>query len=328
MEVNVNERKPNKIKSFFQKILDKILAVGDKFSMWMDKGNKTTVIFLLPYVLMFTVFIVLPIIIAIALSFTYFNGISSPSFVGFDNYIYIFTQDSLFMKTILPNTLLFAVVVGPGGYILSFLLAWIIAQLPKKARTVLALIVYSPSMTSGIAMSVLWKTIFSGDEQGYLNSLLLRFDFISEPIQWLQSPEYLMPIMIIVTLWSSMGVGFLAMLSGLLGVNKELYEAGHIDGIKNRFQEMIYITVPSMKNQMLFGAVMAIVGAFSSGAIGVQLSGSNPTPQYAGQLLVNHVEDYGILRKELGMSAALSVILLIIIYVFSKIFTRLFREKD
>lgn len=328
MEVNVNERKPNKIKSFFQKVLDKILAVGDKFSMWMDKGNKTTVIFLLPYVLMFTVFIVLPIIIAIALSFTYFNGISSPSFVGFDNYIYIFTQDSLFMKTILPNTLLFAVVVGPGGYILSFLLAWIIAQLPKKARTVLALIVYSPSMTSGIAMSVLWKTIFSGDEQGYLNSLLLRFDFISEPIQWLQSPEYLMPIMIIVTLWSSMGVGFLAMLSGLLGVNKELYEAGHIDGIKNRFQEMVYITVPSMKNQMLFGAVMAIVGAFSSGAIGVQLSGSNPTPQYAGQLLVNHVEDYGILRKELGMSAALSVILLIIIYVFSKVFTRLFREKD
>ena len=328
MQVNMEVQKPNKIKSFFKKIYDKILAIGDRFSMWMDKGNKTTVLFLLPYVLMFMVFIVLPIIIAIALSFTYFNGISSPSFVGFDNYIYIFTQDSLFMKTILPNTLLFAVVVGPGGYILSFLLAWIIAQLPKKARTVLALIVYSPSMTSGIAMSVLWKTIFSGDERGYLNSILLRMDMISEPIQWLQSPEYLMPIMILVTLWSSMGVGFLAMLSGLLGVNKELYEAGHIDGIKNRFQEMIYITIPSMKNQMLFGAVMAIVGAFSSGAIGVQLSGSNPTPQNAGQLLVNHVEDYGILRKELGMSAALSVILLIIIYAFSKIFTKLFREKD
>ena len=151
---------------------------------------------------------------------------------------------------------------------------------------------------------------------------------ISEPIQWLQSPEYLMPIMIIVTLWSSMGVGFLAMLSGLLCVNKELYEAGHIDGIKNRFQEMVYITIPSMKNQMLFGAVMAIVSAFSSGAIGVQLSGSNPTPQYAGQLLVNHIEDYGILRKELGMSAALSVVLLIIIYIFNKLFSSLFREKD
>ena len=327
MEVNI-QPKQNKVKSFFKNIWNKVLHVFDKFSEWMDRGNKTTVIFLLPYVLMFLVFIVLPIIIAMGLSFTYFNGIQTPSFVGFDNYIYIFTQDSLFMKTILPNTLLFAIVVGPGGYILSFLLAWIIAQLPKKARTVLALIVYSPSMTSGVAMSVLWKTIFSGDERGYLNSILLQLDVISEPIQWLQSPEYLMPIMMIVTLWGSMGVGFLAMLSGMLGINKELYEAGYIDGISNRFQEMVNITIPSMKNQMLFGAVMAIVSAFSSGAIGVQLSGANPTPQYAGQMLVNHIDDYGVLRKEIGMSAAYSVILLLIVYAFNKIFGKLFREKD
>ena len=318
----------DKAKSTLSNVWRKVLLTFDKFSLWMDKGSRTTVIFLFPYVLMFMVFIVLPIVIAIGLSFTYFNGISTPKFVGFDNYVYVFTQDSLFMKTILPNTLLFAVVVGPGGYVLSFLLAWVIAQLPKLPRTILALIVYSPSMTSGVAMTVLWKTIFSGDEQGYLNSLLLSMDFITEPIQWLQSPDYLMPIMMIVTLWGSMGVGFLAMLSGMLGINKELYEAGYIDGISNRFQEMVNITIPSMKNQMLFGAVMAIVSAFSSGAIGVQLSGANPTPQYAGQMLVNHIDDYGVLRKELGMSAALSVILLIIIYAFSKIFTKLFREKD
>lgn len=328
MENNVEVKKPNKIKSALSSLWLKILKGFDKVSLWMDKGTRTTKIFLFPYVLMFCVFIVLPIIIAICLSFTYFNGISMPKFVGFDNYIYVFTQDSLFMKTILPNTLLFAVIVGPGGYILSFILAWIIAQLPKTARTILALIVYSPSMTSGIAMAVLWKTIFSGDEQGYLNSILLRFDMITEPIQWLQSPDYLMPIMIIVTLWSSMGIGFLAMLSGMLGTNKELYEAAYIDGIRNRFQEVIYITIPSMKNQMLFGAVMAIVNAFSSGAIGVQLSGSNPTPQYSGQLLVNHIDDFGITKKELGMSAALSVILLIIVYIFNKVFTKLFREKD
>lgn len=329
MENNVIEtKKPNKVKQFFVNIWNKVLYVFDQISLWMDKGNKTTVIFLIPYVLMFFLFIVLPIIVAMALSFTYFNGISSPKFVGFDNYIYIFTQDPDFMKVILPNTLLFALVVGPGGYILSFLLAWIIAQLPKTARTILALIVYSPSMTSGIALSVLWKTIFSGDEQGYLNSILLQLNMITEPIQWLQSPDYLMPIMIGVTLWSSMGVGFLAMLSGMLGTNKELYEAGYIDGIRNRFQEMFYITIPSMKNQMLFGAVMQIVGAFSGGAIGVQLSGSNPTPQNAGQVLVNHIDDYGVLRKEIGMSAALSVTLLLIVYIFNKVFTQVFREKD
>jgi multiple sugar transport system permease protein len=294
----------------------------------MDKGNRTTVIFLLPYVSMFCIFIVLPVLVAIFLSFTYFNGVSEIQFTSFNNYIFIFTQDQYFMRTILPNTILFAIIVGPGGYVLSFLLAWVLSQLPKLPRTIMTLIVYSPSMTSGIAMTVLWKIIFSGDEQGYLNSLLLRLDMISEPIQWLQSGDYLMPVMIIVTLWGSMGVGFLAMLSGILSINRELYEAAYLDGISNRFQEIVYITVPAMKNQMLFGAVMAIVNAFSAGAIGVQLTGSNPTPNYAGQLIVNHIDDYGILRRELGMSAALSVILLIIVYLFSWIFRRLFSDND
>lgn len=310
-----------RFRNAFRKFLTKI-------SDWMDRGNRTTVAFLAPYVILFFVFIILPIIVAIFLSFTYYNGISRPEFVGLDNYIYLFTQDSDFIKVILPNTLLFALVVGPGGYILSFFLAWVLSQLQKWPRTIFALIIYSPSMTMGIAMSVLWKIIFSGDEQGYLNAILLNMGFITEPVQWLQSPQYLMPVMMIVTLWSSMGIGFLAMLSGLLNVNKELYEAAYIDGVRNRFQEIFYVTIPAMKNQMLFGAVMAIVSAFSAGAIGVQLSGSNPTPQNAGQLVVNHLEDYGILRKELGMSAALSVILLIIIWVFNRIFTKLFRERE
>ena len=322
------EVKTSSIKTFFAKVKKLWETITTKVSEWMDKGNRTTVIFLLPYVLMFCIFIVLPVLVAIFLSFTYFNGVSEIQFTSFNNYLFIFTQDQYFMRTILPNTILFAIIVGPGGYVLSFLLAWVLSQLPKLPRTIMTLIVYSPSMTSGIAMTVLWKIIFSGDEQGYLNSLLLRLDMISEPIQWLQSGDYLMPVMIIVTLWGSMGVGFLAMLSGILSINRELYEAAYLDGISNRFQEIVYITVPAMKNQMLFGAVMAIVNAFSAGAIGVQLTGSNPTPNYAGQLIVNHIDDYGILRRELGMSAALSVILLIIVYLFSWIFRRLFSDND
>ena len=320
--------KENSVKTFFLKLKKLWQNFTTKVSEWMDKGNRTTVIFLLPYVSMFCIFIVLPVLVAIFLSFTYFNGVSEIQFTSFNNYIFIFTQDQYFMRTILPNTILFAIIVGPGGYVLSFLLAWVLSQLPKLPRTIMTLIVYSPSMTSGIAMTVLWKIIFSGDEQGYLNSLLLRLDMISEPIQWLQSGDYLMPVMIIVTLWGSMGVGFLAMLSGILSINRELYEAAYLDGISNRFQEIVYITVPAMKNQMLFGAVMAIVNAFSAGAIGVQLTGSNPTPNYAGQMIVNHIDDYGILRKELGMSAALSVILLIIVYLFSWIFRKLFSDND
>jgi multiple sugar transport system permease protein len=228
------------------------------------------------------------------------------------------------MKYVLPNTIEFAVIVGPFGYAMAFMLAWMLAQLPKLPRTVFALILYSPSMTSGVAMAVVWKTLFSGDQSGYLNSLLLNMNLIQEPIQWLQSPQYLMPIMIVVTLWSSMGVGFLAMLAGILEVNPELYEAGALDGISNRFQEIIYITIPSMKPQMLFGAVMAIVGTFQAGAIGVILSGTNPTPQYAGQLIVNHIEDYGFLRYEMGYAAAVSVVLLLMVLFFTRVSNRLF----
>ncbi|MDR7073230.1 carbohydrate ABC transporter permease [Fictibacillus barbaricus] len=285
-------------------------------------------IFLSPYIIFFTTFIIIPVAAAICLSFTYFNAIEKPTFIGLSNYVGLITQDEVFMQKVLPNTLTFALIVGPGGYILSFILAWALAQIPSKMRTVLALIIYSPSMTAGVAMAVVWTIIFSGDETGYLNSILITLGVLLEPVQWLQSPEYLMKIMIFVTLWGSMGVGFLAMLSGVLNINTEIYEAGYIDGINNRFQEIIYITIPSMKPQMLFGAVMAVVGTFQAGAIGVALSGANPTPQNAGQLMVNHLEDYGFIRYEMGYAAAISVVLLIVVYAFSKVAWRLFGEKD
>ncbi|GAB2574898.1 carbohydrate ABC transporter permease [Gracilibacillus alcaliphilus] len=294
----------------------------------MKNNQVSTTIFLAPYVILFTTFIIIPVTIAIGLSFSYFNAIERPSFIGLDNYVNILTQDNTFMQFVLPNTLIFAVIVGPGGYILAFLLAWMLAQISKVPRTIMALILYSPSMTAGIAMAVVWKIIFSGDEAGYLNSLLISMGFINQPIQFLQSPEYLMIIMIVVTLWGSMGVGFLAMLSGVLNIDQEIYEAAYIDGIKNRFQEIVYITIPSMKPQMLFGAVMAVVTTFQAGAIGVELSGQNPTPQYAGQLIVNHLEDFGFIRYEMGYAAALSVLLLLFIYGFSKIAMKLFGEKD
>jgi multiple sugar transport system permease protein len=254
--------------------------------------------------------------------------VNFPSFVGFSNFVYLFTADSEFMRSILPNTLKYAILIGPGGYVLSFLMAWCLAQLPHRLRTVLAVILYTPSLTAGITMAVVWKVVFAGDEAGYLNHLLLEMGLIAEPIAFLQSPKYLFPIMVIVTLWGSMGVGFLAMLAGILNVPKELYEAAYIDGMKSRFQEIIHITIPSMKPQMLFGAVMAIVNAFSTGAIGVQLSGSNPTPNYAGSLIVNHIDDYGFIRYDMGYAAALSVVLLLIIYLFSKLAYRLFGERE
>ncbi len=283
-------------------------------------------LFIAPYALLFSLFIVIPVVIAIGMSFTNFNSIHIPSFVGFMNYVNLLTRDSIFMQYVLPNTILFAVIVGPGGYVLSFFLAWCLSQISKGPRTVLALLLYSPSMTSGVAMTVVWRILFSGDERGYLNALLLNLGWISEPIAFLQSSEYLMPVMIVVALWSSMGVGFLAMLAGMMNIDESMYEAGAIDGVRNRLQEVFYITIPLMKPQMLFGMVMAVVNTFQVGYIGVSLSGANPTPQYAGQLIVNLIEDYGFIRYEMGYASAASVVLLILIYVITRQSGKIFRE--
>jgi len=183
-------------------------------------------------------------------------------------------------------------------------------------------------MVGGVFITAIWRTIFSGDRRGLVNALLVRWEIVEQPMQFLQDPKLLMPIMIIVTLWSGMGIGFLALLAGILNINEEYYEAAYVDGLSNRFQEIVYVTIPNMKPQMLFGAIMSIVGAFSSGWIGTELSGSNPTPQYAGQLIYNHIEDYGFIRYEMGYSAALSVALLLMIWFFSKLSYYLFGERE
>lgn len=288
----------------------------------------SSMLLLAPYLLLFSLFIAIPVIIAIGLSFTYFDVINDPTFVGMSNYISLLTQDEIFLKYIIPNTFKYALIVGPGGCILSFILAWLVCQIQAVPRTILTLCLYMPSMVGPLMIQVVWKTVFSGDQRGILNSWLINHGWIDMPINFLLSPDYLLTIIIIVALWQSMGIGFLSMIAGILNVNEELYEAAYVDGMKNRFQEVIYITIPSMKSQMLFGAVMAIVNAFNTGWIGPALSGTNPTPNYSGNLILNHIEDYAYSRYEMGYAAAVSVVLLIMIAFFSKLAGALFGQKD
>lgn len=297
----------------------KIREFGSRNVHWM---------MLLPYLLLFLLFILLPIFLAVALSFTNFDSVKIDSFEALSNYIRAFTEDTAFMQKILPNTILYAVIVGPGGYVLSFVMAWVLSQLTKVPRTIIAVVLYMPSMISGVTISTIWAVVFAGDRTGYLNNILLDLGIINEPVAWLTSTQYLMPIMIFVALWSSLGIGFLSMLSGILNVDREQYEAGIIDGVSNRVQEVIYITIPNIKPQMLFGAVMAVVNTFNTTGLGVALSGSNPTPGYAGSLIVNHIDDVGFIRYEMGYACALSVILLIIVWVFNKLAYKLFGNHD
>lgn len=305
------------------------LRTKGRFGLFLQEVWKyrLSYLFIAPFLIAFSIFILVPVLAAIGLSFTFFNGMETPRWIGWANYEYLLSSDSIFLQYALPNTIKFAVIVGPGGYIASFILAWLIAQIPDKARLWYVLAFYAPSLAGGVAMSIIWIPMLSGDRIGYLNSFLLGLNFIDEPKLWVLNKDLIMGSMIAVTLWSSMGIGFLAMLAGILNVDKQLIEAGRLDGIRSRLQEVWHITIPVMKPQMLFAAVMAIVGAFKAGNIGVQLSGQNPTPQYAGNLLVNHVEDYGLIRFEMGYASAVSVVLLIIIFFANRLSWKLFGTK-
>lgn len=258
-----------------------------------------------PFLIMFFIFTVLPIAVSVCLSFFNYDMISMPKFNGFENYMRMFMYDDVFPITV-KNTLIFAVIAGPIGFCLSFILAWFVNDFSPMVRTLLSFMFYAPSLVGNAYF--IWQVLFSGDTYGYLNSLLLSVGFITEPVQWLKTEQYIMPIIIIVQLWQSMGISFLANISGLQNVNRELYESGSIDGIRNRWQELIYITVPSMQHMLLFSAVMQIQSSFSVSAIAIQLVGF-PSIGYAGDTIVSHLTDVGTVRYELGYASAIAVIL-------------------
>ena len=261
---------------------------------------------LLPFLILFFLMTVLPVISSIFLSFTDFDMVSLPSFSGLKNYIRMFLEDDIFPK-VLKNTILLAILTGPAGFLLSFVLAWLINEFKPMLRTVFSFLFYAPSLAGGIFV---WQTIFSSDAYGYFNSILLSTGLINEPVAWLSSTKFIVPIVVIVQIWQSLGVSFLANLSGLQNVNNELFEAGAIDGIRNRWQELWYITLPGMKSMLLFSAVMQIAGAFSISGIIQQLAGY-PTVNYAADTIVSYLSDVGNIKYEMGYASTLSVMLFI-----------------
>ncbi len=284
--------------------------------------NRTLYLMMLPYVVLFTLFTIVPVIMSFCLSFTYFNMLEAPKIVWFNNYLTLFLDDEIFIIAI-KNTLIIAVICGPGGYLLSFVMAWLINELPGKLRTFITLIFYAPSL-SGNALSI-WTIIFSSDIYGYANSFLIKFGFISQPITWLTNSKYILPIVIIVQLWMSLGVNFLSLIAGLKGCDKTLYEAAAVDGVKNRWQELWYITLPQLKPQLIFSAVIQISSALGVGSITTSLAGF-PSVSYAGHTIVNHLTDYGSLRFEMGYASAIATLLFIASIALNRLIQNLIRK--
>lgn len=279
------------------------------------KQNKVAYFLAAPFFLLFFIFTVLPVIISVFYSFTYYNMLQKPVFMGLENYVKLLFYDDIF-KTALKNTLIFAIITAPIGYLMSLMVAWFINELSGKIRSVFVLLFYAPSISGNVYL--VWKLLFSSDSYGYINALLLDFGIISSPIQWFADAQYILPLLIVVQIWMSLGTGFLSFVAGLKGVDNALLEAGAIDGIRNRWQELWYITLPSIKPQMVFGAVLSITGAFAVSEISTNLAGS-PSVQYAGHFIANHMQDYGNVRYEMGYASAIATVLFILTVSCNKI---------
>mgnify|MGYP005758482979 CR=1 FL=1 len=292
---------------------------GHARNLWR---NRTSYLMLLPYALVFTLFILVPVGMSVWYSFTDFNMIQTPHFVGIDNFVRLFIDDEVF-TTALSNTLILAVITGPAGYLLSFVLAWFINELGAVIRWIPTLIFSAPSLAGNVFF--IWKFIFDNDSYGFLNSLLMSLGILNEPVMWLTDPQYGLMVVTIVVLWMSTGTGFLTFIAGLQSLNTELFEAGAIDGIRNRWQELWHITLPQLKPQLLLGAVFTISGAFAIGTQASALTGM-PSTDYSTHTILLHILDVGFTRNEMGYASAVQLVLfammLLTWYVINKSMSR------
>ncbi|NLJ86810.1 MAG: sugar ABC transporter permease [Firmicutes bacterium] len=286
------------------------------------RANKVAYLFLAPYAIIFLTFVVVPVGVSIGLSFTHYNMLEPPVWIGWSNYIRLFLMDDVFLIAV-KNTLVYAFITGPLSYIACFIFAWMINELKPKLRALLTLLLYAPSISGNVFL--VWTIIFSGDSHGYINGFLLRFGITPEPIQWLQDPRFILPIIILVVLWLSLGTSFLVFIAGLQGVDSTLYEAGAMDGIRNRWQELWYITLPSMRPQLMFGAVISITQAFTVSQHAIALAGF-PSTDYAARTVVTHLIDYGNVRFEMGYACTIATVLFVVMLITQRLVQKWLRN--
>ena len=284
---------------------------------------KTSYLMMFPYLLFFIVFTILPVAASVVLSFTDYDMVQRPVFVGLENYFQIFLNDEYFIVA-LKNTLIFAIIIGPASYVICFLIAWMINELKPLARALVTALFYIPTIVGAAGWSV-WRLIFSSDQYGLINGFLMKWGLLNEPIGWLTDEARIMPVLIVVQLWMSMGISFLTFIAGFQNVDKTLYEAGMMDGIKNRFQELWYITLPSMKPQLMFGAVMTITSSFAIHDQLAALAGF-PSVGYAAHTVVSHLVDYGTIRFEMGYASAIATLLFMVMILCNKLVQFLLRK--
>lgn len=208
-------------------------------------------ILLSPYLFVFLVFSVFAIAYAFYLSFTYFDLFSPPRWIGLGNYLYLL-RDNLFLQKAVPNTLKYVAVVVPVQTAISLLLAFAMDQ-EIKFRRFFRTLFYVPSVTSSVVISLIFLWLFK--KTGVINQLL------GLSIDWLTSPTFALPTIMIVNIWATTGTMMVIFLAGLQDIPVTYYEAAMIDGA-NRWQMLRHITIPLLRPVIFFVVAMGVIGCF------------------------------------------------------------------
>ena len=286
---------------------------------------KWSYIFVAPAVLLFFIFVVGPLITSFYWSFTEYDAIHAPKWVGLDNYKNIFFNDPRFWKSI-RNTIFYTLGVIPPVVVLSLLLAIAVDQ-QIRFKNFFKVIYFIPSVTSVIALSVIWKWLFAGEKYGLINHILIRVGL--QPVDWLMSPVWTLPAIMIMSIWAGLGYNMILFLAGLQTIPKTVYEAADIDGA-NVFDKFWHITLPLLKPFTVFVVIIGFITSFqvferiyimtqSEFGIGGVLD--------SALTVVAYLYDMGFRKFKMGYASALGYIIFVVVFTITIINIKFVKSK-
>ncbi|MBN6206266.1 sugar ABC transporter permease [Ralstonia pickettii] len=276
------------------------------------KTNKLTpYLFLLPGCIILGAFIFYPMLQAIGMSFTNYNMITDPQFVGISNYKELF-QDDLFWKTLM-NTLLYLVIAVPALVIIPIFLAVLVNQ-QLRGIAFFRSIYYIPVVTSLVVAGIAWDWVYK--ENGLLNYMLDLIGIITEPIPWLTSTSTALFAVIVVTVWKGLGYYMIIYLAGLQSIPADLYEAAQIDGA-NWWKQVTKITIPMLMPFVLIVTIMSSIAAMKVFEEIYIMTGGGPL--HSSETLVFYIYTQAFDRLNMGYASAAAVILFLLTLIFSLI---------
>lgn len=285
-------------------------------------------LFILPAVLLISVFVFLPIIASLFLSFTQYNVLQPPKWVGLNNYYRLIFEDPLFWIAV-RNTVLYVAGTVPVCVMISLLLAvWVDSVKIRFMKYLFRTVYFLPTITAIVAISVVWKWLYAGGTYGLINFVLMKLGI--PPVDWLTNPHTTLPAIMVMSIWGGVGYNFIIFLAGLQGIPRTIYEAAEIDGASG-FRNFWHITLPLLRPAIVFVVLMSVIGSFQ---VFDQVYILTQGTEYVGGVLhsaltiVTYLYERGFERFEMGYASAIAYMLFFLVFALTLFNLKFLRLKE